>query len=169
MANSAAPLMRVFGITDSLIPLILEDLSDSESRVRARGDDGPSIAWHLGHLLCYRCQGLQMLGQAVDNPYEARFGNDPATDGGDYPTVAELKAQWEDVSQRFLSAVSAATDDALAAPVGGGPHAEETLRDRLGFLAFHEGYHTGSIAALQKTIDKRTPAEKIVAAMQAAG
>ena len=32
MANSAAPLLNIFGITDYLIPLVLEDLSDSESR-----------------------------------------------------------------------------------------------------------------------------------------
>ena len=50
MANSTAPLMHVSGTADHLIPLILDDLSEVESRTRARGADGPSIAWHLGHL-----------------------------------------------------------------------------------------------------------------------
>jgi hypothetical protein len=36
MANSAAPLMNIFGTTDYLIPLILEGLSDADARTRAR-------------------------------------------------------------------------------------------------------------------------------------
>ena len=48
MANSAAPLMNIFGTTDHLIPLILDDLSDAVARTRARDEEGPSIAWHLG-------------------------------------------------------------------------------------------------------------------------
>ena len=104
-----------------------------------------------------------------DNPYEAAFANSPATDGSDYPTVAELTSQWKDVGERFTTALSSASDEKLAAPVGAGPHAEQSVRDQIAFLAFHEGYHMGSVAALQKTIDKSTPAEKIVAAMKAAG
>ena len=166
MANSAAPLMNIFGTTDHLIPLILDDLSDSESRARARGEHGPSIAWHLGHLLSYRHQGLQMLGQTDDNPYEAAFGSSPATAGGGYPTTAELSEQWSRVGEQFMGALSSATEEALAAPVRGGAHAAESVRDKIAFIAFHEGYHLGSIAALQKTIGKSSPPEKIMAAMQ---
>ena len=164
MANSAAPLVNIFGITDHVIPLILDDLSDSEARTRARGEDGPSIAWHLGHLLSYRHQGLQMLDRTTDNPYEAAFGSSPATDGADYPTAAELSEQWSRVSDRFMGALTSATDEAFAAPVSDGAHAEESVRDKIAFLAFHEGYHMGSIAALQKTIGKSSPPEKIMAA-----
>ena len=166
MANSAAPLMNIFGTTDHLIPLILDDLSDAESRVRARGDEGPSIAWHLGHLLSYRHQGLQLLGQADDNPYEEAFERSPATDGRDYPTTTELSEQWSRVSTRFLGAISSATEEAITAPITSGVHAEKSVCDQIAFLAFHEGYHIGGIAALQKTIGKSTPAEKIVAAMK---
>jgi uncharacterized damage-inducible protein DinB len=169
MANSAAPLMNIFGTTDYLIPLVLDDLSDADARTRARDGDGPSIVWHLGHLLFYRSNGLTLLGGTGDNPYEAAFGNSPATDGEDYPTTAELREQWSSVSERFMTALASATDDDLAASVDGGPHSEESVRDKLAFIAFHEGYHMGSIAALQKTIGKTTPPEKIMAAMQAGG
>ncbi len=169
MANSAAPLMNIFGTTDHLIPLILDDLSDAVARTRARDAEGPSIAWHLGHLLSYRHVGLQMLSQADDNPYETMFASSSATDGRDYPTTAELSEQWGSVSERFMSALSSATEEALAAPVSGGPHAEECVRDKLAFLAFHEGYHLGSIAALQKALGQSSPPEKIMAAMKATG
>ena len=169
MANSAAPLLNIFGTTDYLIPLVLEDLSDSESRTRARGEDGPSIAWHLGHLLSYRLQGLRLLDATVENPYEAVFGSSPATDGDGYPTTAELSEQWNRVSRQLMGALSSATDEALAAPAGSGLHGEESVRDKFAFTAFHEGYHLGGIAALQKTIGKSSPPEKIMAAMQAGG
>ncbi len=168
MANSAAPLMNIFGTTDYLMPLILEGLSDADARTRAREGDGPSIAWHLGHLLCYRSNGLKLLGQADDNPYEAAFGSSPATDGRDYPTTAELGTQWASLSQRFMAALGSATDADLQAPAPGGAHAEECVRDKFAFFAFHEGYHIGSIAALQKALGKNSPPEKIMAAMKGA-
>ena len=68
-----------------------------------------------------------------------------------------------------MGALSSATDEALAAPVGSGPHAEDSVRDKFAFTAFHEGYHLGGIAALQKTIGKSSPPEKIMAAMQTGG
>ena len=169
MANSAAPLVNIFGTTDHLIPLILDDLSDADARTRARDEEGPSIAWHLGHLLHYRHQGLKMLGQSDDNPYESLFGRTPATDGGDYPTTAELGEQWRTVSERFMGSLASATEEDLAAPVSGGAHSEESVRDKIAFIAFHEGYHLGSIAALQKTLGKNSPPEKIMAAMKASG
>ena len=169
MANSAAPLMNIFGTTDHIVPLILDDLSDADARTRARDDAGPSIAWHLGHLLSYRHKMLQMLGRSDDNPYEAAFGGTPATDGRDYPTTAEFSTQWSAVSERFMGALGSATEDALAAPVSSGAHAEECVRDKIAFFAFHEGYHLGSIATLQKALGKNSPPEKIMAAMKAAG
>ena len=167
MPNTAAPLQSVFGTTDRVVPLVLEDLTDAESRVRARGDAGPSIAWHLGHLLSYRSQAIRLLGQDADNPFETRFGATGATSGDDYPTVSELQRQWADVSGRLHEALGGVSEAALVAPVGAGPHAEQTVQDNLAFVAFHEGFHLGGIAAIQKTLGKQTPAEKIMAAMQA--
>ena len=54
-------------------------------------------------------------------------------------------------------------------PVSGDAHPEESVRDKIAFIAFHEGCHMGSIAALQKTNGKSTPPEKIVAAMKGEG
>ena len=43
MSNTAAPLLSIFGTTDHIVPLVLEDLTEAEARTRARGDEGPSI------------------------------------------------------------------------------------------------------------------------------
>jgi hypothetical protein len=124
--------------------------------------------WHLGHLLSYRSNGLKLLGQDTDNPYEAAFGSSPATDGRDCPTTAELGAQWADLSQRFMAALASATDEDLQARAPGGAHAEECVRENFAFFAFHEGYHMGSTATLQKALGKSSPPEKIMAAMKGA-
>jgi uncharacterized damage-inducible protein DinB len=54
------------------------------------------------------------------------------------------------------------TEEALDAPVEG-VHDERTLRDKLAFLAFHEGYHLGAIGAMRKAMGHRGPAERIMA------
>ena len=133
-----------------------------------RSELGPSIAWHLGHLLSYRSNGLKLLGHDADNPYKLAFGSSPATDGRDYPTAAELGAQWTSLSQQFMAALASATDEDLQAPVPSGAHAEECVQDKFAFFAFHEGYHIGSITALQKEFGKSSPPEKIMAAMKGA-
>ena len=166
MANSAAPLMNIFGTTDHLIPLILDDLSDAESRVRARETRGRRSPGTWVTSSRTATKGCNCLGQADDNPYEEAFERSPATDGRDYPTTTELSEQWSRVSTRFLGAISSATEEAITAPITSGVHAEKSVCDQITFLGFHEGYHLGGIAPLQKTIGKSTPAEKIVAAMK---
>ena len=58
MANSAAPLLHIFGITDYLIPLVLEDLSDSDPARghEARTDHRSPGTWgtcsHTGSRVC---------------------------------------------------------------------------------------------------------------------
>ena len=161
--------MSIFGTSDHLIPLILDGLSDEDSRRRSRGPEGPSIAWHLGHLLHCRHQAMKLLGGGTENPYADRFFSTGASDGADYPGVAELRQEWHAVSERFMAALGGASDELLSAPVAGGAHAEECVRDKIAFVAFHEGYHLGSIAAIQKQLGYATPPEKIMAAMAGGG
>ncbi len=169
MTDLTTPLANIFATTDQLIPLVLDQLTDRMSRTRARDDEGPSISWHLGHLLHYRCTALDLLGMDAANPYRAPFFDNAATDGANYPTVAELREQWAAVSARLLDALAKAGDDALAAPVSGGAHAEQTVLDKLAFTAFHEGYHMGGIAAIQKQLGLQSPPEKIMAQMTGSG
>ncbi|MEZ4416200.1 MAG: DinB family protein [Gemmatimonadota bacterium] len=160
--NSAAPLAGIFRTSDQLVPLILDGLSDADARRRVRGNEGPSIVWHLGHLLAHRAAALTRLGVEADNPWQAF--QEPASDGADYPSVAEMRAAWQALSQRLHAALSEASAGQLAGSLPG-PHGEQTVLDRLAFDAFHEGYHLGSIATIQKAFGYATPPEKIVAAM----
>jgi uncharacterized damage-inducible protein DinB len=161
--SSAKTLLGIFGTTDFIVPLVLQDLTDDQARRRARGDSGPSIAWTVGHMLHYRHNALALLGRPQNDPYAERFGTVGATDGTDYPAVAELLEQWKSISTALTAVVSQAPEKTFDAPVKGGPHAEESVRDKLAFIAFHEGYHMGALGAVRKSLGLLGPAEKVMA------
>ena len=167
MAGSVKTLMGLFGMTDFLMPLVLDDLSDSEARKRSRGDEGPSISWTVGHLLHYRTYVLQLLGEERDNLYESKFGNAAATDGSDYPSVAELSEAWQSVADDFGEVLASKSEEEFDSVSEGGAHDERSLRDQVVFFAWHEGYHLGVVGSLRKSLGMLGPAEKVMALREA--
>ena len=160
-------LAGIFGMTDFMMPMVLDDLTDEQAFTRPRGEGGPSIAWTVGHLLHYRIFMLNRFGRGRDNPYEAKFGNAPASDGADYPRLAELRRAWADVSQELTSAVSSLSEAQLDERLEGGWHADQTLRDQVVFFAWHEGYHLGALGQIRKALGLLGPAERVMAVRQA--
>ena len=163
MSSTAETLMGTFGMTDYLIPMVLEDLSDEDARKRARGDEGPSIAWIVGHLLHYRHHVMALLGAERPNPWEEQFAEAEATDGSDYPTVAELSEAWGRVAADFAQVVASLTDADFERPAVG-VREERTLRDQVVFYAWHEGYHMGALGAQLKLLGYLGPADRVAAA-----
>jgi uncharacterized damage-inducible protein DinB len=166
MSGTADTLMGTFGMTDYLIPMVLEDLTDEDARKRARGEEGPSIAWTVGHLLHYRLHVMELLGAPRENPWAERFASAEATDGSDYPTVVELRAAWGPVAEDFARVMAAQTEDDFARPLSG-TRDERSLRDQVVFFGWHEGYHMGALGAQLKRLGYLGPAEKVRAARTA--
>jgi uncharacterized damage-inducible protein DinB len=166
MSGTTETLTAPFGMTDYILPMVLEDLSDEDARKRARGDSGPSIAWIVGHLLHYRIHVLGLLGERRDDPWGEKFGEAEATDGSDYPTVAELRDAWARVADDFAEVMASKSDAAFERPVDGA-HQEESLRDQLVFYGWHEGYHLGAIGAQLKRLGYMGPADRVRAARRA--
>ena len=166
MSSVGETLMGTFGMTDYLVPLVLEDLSDEDARKRARDDEGPSIAWIVGHLLHYRHHVMGLLGAERENPWEEQFAEAEATDGSDYPTVAELADAWERVADDFAAVMTSVSDQDFEQPAVG-VHEERTLRDQVVFYAWHEGYHMGALGAQLKRLGYLGPADKVGAARRA--
>lgn len=165
MSDTSKTLAGMFGTTDFLIPMVLEDLTDEQARTRSRGGEGPSIAWSVGHLLSYRYNVLGMLGNGREDPHGDTFNQD-ATDGADYPAVADLQSQWIALAQDLHAALASKSEDDWNTP-GAGAHDEKSLRDQVIFFAWHEGYHMGALGALRKAMGLPGPAEKVMAAMEA--
>jgi len=162
--STAATLMGTFGTTDYLLPLVLEDLTDEDSRRRARGDEGPSIAWAVGHLLSCRLDVMDVMGSPpVENPFAEGFRYAAATEGQGYPTVAELREQWSAIAGELRRVLESMSEKDFDRPVAGFS-GEQSLRDRLAFFAWHEGYHMGGIGTQLKAMGYLGPAEKVMAA-----
>jgi uncharacterized damage-inducible protein DinB len=161
----ATPIAESLKLTDFIMPLVTRDLTDAVARRQARGDDGASIAWVIGHLLHYRYDLMKVLGASQDSPFKEKFtGN--ATDGADYPTIGELMESWSEVSQQTLAVVKAATDAQIEAtlPSDGGPHAERRVLDTLVFFTWHEAYHMGQLGTLRKQFGLTATSELVMAA-----
>jgi uncharacterized damage-inducible protein DinB len=167
VSGSVKTLMGLFGMTDFLMPLVLDDLSDEQARERSRGEVGPSIAWTVGHLLYYRVHVLNLLSEESENPYEASFGKAAATDGSDYPSVAELGEAWLSVGDDFMKVLSSKSEEELDFVSEGGAHDERSVRDQIVFFAWHEGYHVGAIGTMRKSLGLLGPAEKVMALREA--
>jgi uncharacterized damage-inducible protein DinB len=159
--------MGLFGMTDFLMPLVLDDLSDEQARERSRGEEGPSIAWTVGHLLHYRVHVLGLLGEERENPYEAKFGSVAAGEGSDYPSLAELSEAWSSVGDDFRNVLTSKSEEELDFVSEGGAHDERSLRDQIVFFAWHEGYHLGAIGTMRKSLGLLGPAEKVMALREA--
>ncbi|MDQ6611791.1 MAG: DinB family protein [Gemmatimonadota bacterium] len=161
-------LLEVFRTTTNILNISLHGLPDDVARVRTRGSEGPSISWTVGHMPNSRLKILVLLGEVRPNPYADQFGDAPATDGVNYPTLATMLAEWANLHEALeLAAVKDA--DVISRPLAkAGLHGESKVRDRIAFLAWHEAYHVGVIGAARKAAGLLGPAELVRAASRAA-
>lgn len=166
--TAMTPIAAAFAQTDSLMPIVLSDLSPENAVRRSRGGTGPSVVWTLGHMLDYRYRAMNLFGADKQSPFAEKFGMVAATDGSDYPSLEQMQADWNRVQAELETVLADADDTALERMAPGlGPHGEQRVFDSLVFIAFHEAYHFGALGAVRKDIGLPGPAELVMAAMAA--
>jgi uncharacterized damage-inducible protein DinB len=149
-----------FRTTSSVLSLALSDLKGRDAWKRIRNGEGPSIAWEVGHMLDFRCQALGLLGSAKEGSYAAQFA------GGSELQASEYLEQWKRIEEELGEAMARATQESLKRAAGSGPHGEQTVLDKIAFVAWHEASHIGTLGAIRKAMGYPSPAE-LVMAMQA--
>lgn len=158
------PVASCLGTTNMLLPLVLSDVSDELVRQRTRDGDGPSLAWEVGHMIDFRCHLLRNLGVEKERPFAIDFIRSRATEGQDYPTVAELRETWQQLQAEVNAALNGATEESLRRMVQmEGPHGEQSVLDAVSFVIFHEAYHMGAISAIRKSLGLPGPSELVMA------
>jgi uncharacterized damage-inducible protein DinB len=147
-SENVKALIDSMTFNDGVLEMALTDMTDELARRRLR-DGGPSIAWAIGHLLYLRnkiAAALSVPGPAFDLE---RYASD-ATDGRDYPTVRELRAEWTRFSAALVAAIGRSSPEHLAGPTPIVlPHGERTLLDALRFTVWHETFHLGQVSLLR--------------------
>jgi hypothetical protein len=114
------------------------------------------LLWVAGHIIWARSRVLAVLGSPWGRPWLQYFerGSNPA-DAANYPAPEEIAAAWTDVKGALTAALEAASPESLAGP---GPEKvpsfDGMLSGTIGFMAWHEGYHVGQAAMLQKWLGR---------------
>jgi uncharacterized damage-inducible protein DinB len=159
------PFLESFRFTNFGVKLVTSDMTDEDALKRARGGEGASLSWTLGHLCFYRCRLLQLLG--ADRPLEFEEYDASAGDVANYPALAALTRTWEALAEELEGALDGVTDEQLGAtPEGGLP--KQRLLDTLVFVTWHEACHLGYVGGLRKELGYRATSELAVEAMRAA-
>jgi DinB superfamily len=99
---------------------------------------------------------LLFLGKPVKNPYAELFDNFKPYDASlDYPSIENVKKEWQEVSVLLKDAIESVTEEQLAAnaPIKN-PSGDFTNGGTLAFLAQHESYTIGQMSFLKKYFTK---------------
>lgn len=115
--------------------------------------------------LALSCQLIGLLGAPRASPFDVGFATSGATDGTDYPTVAEFRRHWKEIEADLQAALEGASEAAVRAVLDGGPHAGRSVLDAVAFFTFHEAYHVGALGAIRKAMGLPGPAERVMARM----
>ena len=123
-----------------------------EDWFRAPGDDSNHMMWLLGHVVVHRGQVLKVLGVDWNRSWASLFApGSERVDETQYPTVDEMRAAWDEISQQLKAALSEASPDVLTKPAPQGPPSfDKQLSGTVAFYAFHDTYHTGQLSFLRK-------------------
>lgn len=129
----------------------LEGVTDEQASHRISDHNNP-LNWLGAHTVWARFNTCAMLGKYAPNPYEGMFENfKPFDPTHKYPTVAEIKAEWNKATELLTDALANVTEEHLAAdsplksPIG-----DFSNGGTIAFLAQHESYDIGQMAFLKK-------------------
>ena len=155
------PIIALHQVSNGILATGISDLTEQDARARSRGGDGPSIAWTIGHLCHYKVKVLELLGQPRENAFAAQFEHTPASDGSDYPSLADLAASFSTLDRDLCTALASSVDRLGAPMPGAGPHDEKRILDTVLFLTWHEAYHIGAIGAIRRELGRKAIAELV--------
>jgi len=151
MTTDLATIQSMFKANEDIFRRTIKDVPDDRWLTQA-GDGSNHLLWITGHMLVTRAIVPRMMGQSWSAPWEPLFvrGAKPVSPE-QYPSPAEIRKAWEEVSEKMSTAFANSTPEALASPAKqGAPTLDGTLAGTVGFLCLHETYHVGQLGYLHK-------------------
>ena len=123
-----------------------------EDWFRTPGDDSNHLMWLLGHVVVHRGQVLKTIGVDWNRSWAPLFARGAQRgDDAEYPTVDEMRAAWDEISEQLKGALREPAADVLTQPAPEGPPSfDKKLSGTVAFYAFHDTYHTGQVSFLRK-------------------
>jgi len=149
--NTQQTLAHHFGLMYQIAARNLEGMTHEQSLAQpARG--GNCANWILGHLTNVQNGAMRLVGEAPvwESEQLSRAGFDPITEPSRAIEWTQLRERFLGSKDRFLSAVSRLSDEALNEsvphPFGGTSSRAELLHT----LAFHQTYHVGQLGVSRR-------------------
>ena len=133
----------------------LEDISEEKALDRNDGKTN-HIVWMTGNFVNCRYWLAQILGISAIDPYDALFKEARALDDNlKYPTLAELKKNFESISPKLYQALLETSDEKLTEKLElgmGSSFSEENILNFIGMCLGREDYLLGQIGLMRKLI-----------------
>jgi len=153
--TSSEQLIHLFERTHWVIVKQTDGLTHADSLMQLpfRGN---CLNWVLGHLMVYRDKVLELLGEAsILSESETRLykrGSTPITDSDSSVKLEKLLKGLEQSQERISAGLKIVTSDTMDERVDEGK--EQTVRERIEFLQWHETYHVGQLEILRQLAGK---------------
>jgi uncharacterized damage-inducible protein DinB len=151
MSKSIYQSEIILNMNDRLFNNALAGITEEQAKERISAHNN-SISWIAAHTVHARYLMLLSLGKPAANPYNELFENFRAYDASlEYPSLSEIKNEWQKVTRLLKEALQSATEEQLIAdsPIKS-PIGDFTNGGTLAFLAQHESYDVGQLAFLKK-------------------
>ncbi|MEO9005163.1 MAG: DinB family protein [Ginsengibacter sp.] len=139
----------------------LVDFTDEETNHRLN-ENMNHVKYLAGHLTNAQYAYAGIAGVEVERQWDELFaglGKSSARDNFSYPTIQEVKAEWEQINQSVRDSLQALSEDALDKAMPGSPLAQSkvfdtTVGDFWAFMNMHQTYHIGQIGILRRGFGK---------------
>lgn len=156
MAKSIYQSEIIFNLNSRLFVNTLDGVTEAQARERI-SDHNNNLIWLAAHTVWARYNTSMFLGNPpAKNPYDTLYANFKPYDPADtYPTLAEVKTEWQKATELLKETLASVSEEHLAAdspiksPIGDNSNGGTTA-----FLAQHESYDIGQMAFLKKYFTK---------------
>ncbi|MCJ8164245.1 DinB family protein [Pontibacter sp. E15-1] len=156
MANAIHQSELILNMNSRLFLNSLEGVTEEQATERISDHNNPLI-WLATHTVWARYNMSMLLGKPAEhNPYDGKFDNFRPYDAAeDYPSLAEVNAEWQKATALLAEALQSASEAHLAAdcPIKS-PIGDFTNAGTFAFLVQHESYDIGQMAFLKKYLTK---------------
>ncbi|GAB3665721.1 hypothetical protein GCM10028791_41520 [Echinicola sediminis] len=127
-----------------------------EAALERNGGKTNHIVWMVGNLVNCRYWFAGLLGLAEEDPNEELFHEARALDESlNYPTLEQLKRNFEKISPKVYQGLLTVTDEQLSKPFSFGmnvPFVPENVLNMIGMCIGREDYLLGQIGLMRKLI-----------------
>lgn len=142
----------IFRASHGLLHRCLEGLTDEQAMERPEGAN--PILWIAAHVVTVRCMIAQALGAKIEVPWGARFPRGgKVEDVKAWPTLAEVRAKWDEAHPVFMSMLEGLTAESLRTKTKL-PGLSDDVLGVVALGALHDSYHVGQIAAAMRRFGK---------------